>query len=134
MKLRRSMKPRSIPTHHLCVPRHTHPLHSATATPFDARRTHSILLVLCLVMGVVTAHAGPHLRVRGVLRLDCHAGRRHGRLVVEGRTLDDAGRPVGGHPVSIGASSGSVKTALSDPAPCTGIVTREKPVAKDGSI
>lgn len=40
------------------------------------------------------ADAARNLRVHGAARIDGHAGRSHGRLLLEGRVLDDASAPV----------------------------------------
>ncbi len=59
-----------------------------------------VWVLMCGMSGDVrVAHAGPvptlqRLRVRGVPRVDGHAGRTHGNVLVEGRVLDDAGSPV----------------------------------------
>ncbi len=50
-------------------------------------------LALFATCGVsYSSHA--HLRVRGAARVDGHAGRSHGRMLIEGRILDDSGAAV----------------------------------------
>jgi hypothetical protein len=93
---------------------------------FDAR------VVVAILAFTATAGAAPHLKVRGALRLDCHAGHRHGRLVVEGRTLDDAGRPVGGHPLRIAATSPTGAVTLVHAVACAG--SREQLEEKEGGL
>ena len=62
--------------------------HTRTLAPLT-RALFSALLVL-LPAAPASAEA-PVLRVRGKAVVDCHAAREHGRLVLDGRVVDDAG-------------------------------------------
>jgi hypothetical protein len=72
-----------------------------------ARRAKYLPLALGVILCAMGSqvHAARSLRVRGTARFDGHAGRSHGRLLLEGRVLDDAGSPVPGAAVSLGARS-----------------------------
>jgi hypothetical protein len=62
----------------------------------------------------------PHLRVRGTPRIDGHAGRSHGNLLLEGRVLDDAGTPVPDAPLALRVARAAKPAEAIDatPGPC----------------
>ncbi len=86
-----------------------------TRPPLDA-----IYVLAILILSVALAHAAPTLKVRGALRLDCHGARRHGRLVVEGRTVDDAGKAVPVHPVRMVIQRDGTPVGFGGAVPCAG--------------
>src|SRR5580704_4437901 len=78
---------------------------------------------------------GAHIRVKGVARIDAHAGLAGGKLVVSGTVTDDEGRPAAGADVSLGLTRGlpggpSAPLGSARPEGCT---EANKPPALDGS-
>ncbi len=67
------------------------------------------VMVTALCGMCADVHAARSLRVRGVPRIDGHAGRSHGHLLVEGRVVDDANVPVpsAALAISLGARGGA---------------------------
>jgi hypothetical protein len=53
-------------------------------------------LTLALALMPALASADNHVRVKGTTRIDAHAARSAGRLVVSGTVIDDTARPVAG--------------------------------------
>jgi hypothetical protein len=61
---------------------------------------------LALLEGQAWAEA-PHVHVRGTARIDAHAARASGKLVLSGTVVDDAARPISGARVGVTVSRGS---------------------------
>jgi hypothetical protein len=71
----------------------------------------ALALVLVLVAGEALADV-PHVHVKGTARIDAHAARASGKLVLSGTVVDDAARPLSGARVGVTVSRGSDAAAL----------------------
>ncbi|HEY1955251.1 MAG TPA: hypothetical protein VGH28_06555 [Polyangiaceae bacterium] len=83
-------------------------------------------LALCGMAAPV--HAARILRVHGAARIDGHAGRSHGRVLVEGRVLDDAGSPVPSESLAVALAppaDPAIVTACGDDHPLAALRTDE---------
>lgn len=92
-----------------------------------------VLAAAALLVGVgVAASAGaappptPRVRVKGTARIDAHAARAAGRLVVSGTVVDDTARPIAGAHLAVGVDSTrspdahvGIPLAGASPEPCS---------------
>jgi len=78
-------------------------------------------LAVCLLCATsADVHAARSLRVHGAARIDGHAGRSHGKLLLDGRVLDDAGTPVPNVSLTVAIDSMDLSNATT---PCGAATT-----------
>lgn len=96
----------------------------------DAPRALPILMLAMAAIATPAAGA-PTLKVHGAIRFDAHAARRHGRLVVEGRTLDDAGAAVARVGLRVGVARSGSPVPSPETTTCSPSPTPANPVSDE---